>query len=121
TAKTSTIRARTLKPTDRLRCSAAVRSRESRLAMKTHQQPTSKGPARSRLALAGLLAVAGAVSGCSLQREYQCRQWQREGLVVSTLSACMECVDQFGSNPESVQGCAVGMDAASLIERHSER
>ncbi len=61
--------------------------------------------------------VACGVTGCSLLSESgrQCRMWQSSGTVVSTLDSCVKCVDQLGANPDAVRGCAVGLDAASLI------
>lgn len=56
-------------------------------------------------------------SGCVLTSHYHCRKWQNQGLMVSTLDSCKRCVDQFGSgNFDLIRGCAVGMDAATLLE-----
>jgi hypothetical protein len=46
-----------------------------------------------------------------------CRQWQHEGKVFSTIDSCKQCVYQLGDGrPEVVNGCALGIDAANLIE-----
>ncbi len=67
--------------------------------------------------LLAAIATCGAVQGCSLLSSSgrQCRMWQSNGTVVSTLDSCVKCVDQLGENPDAVRGCAVGLDAASLI------
>lgn len=61
--------------------------------------------------------VVATLSGCSLMSSSgrQCRYWQSNATVVSTLDSCMKCVDQLGENPDAVRGCAVGLDAAALI------
>ena len=63
------------------------------------------------------LVVIFAFAGCSLMSSSgrQCRYWQSNATVVSTLDSCMKCVDQLGENPDAVRGCAVGLDAAALI------
>ena len=64
-----------------------------------------------------LLWLVIVLSGCSISvAEGRCRAWQREGLVVSSIDACMQCYDKFGSDdPKIIQGCAIGLDAASIF------
>lgn len=64
---------------------------------------------------AGLCALLVFAAGCSISAESTCRDWQKSGAMVSTLSACTRCYDQFGENLDAVRGCAVGVDAATLI------
>ena len=63
------------------------------------------------------LALLIGAGGCSLMSASgrQCRMWQSSGTVISTLDSCVQCVDQLGTNPDAVRGCAVGLDAAALI------
>lgn len=61
------------------------------------------------------LLVVISVSGCSLASSVQCKKWRREGLLFSTLESCQKCIDAVGSNVDAVRGCAMGMDAATLI------
>ena len=58
------------------------------------------------------------LSGCAfLNAESKCEQWKSEGLMYSTIDACSKCVRSLGStNYEAVSGCAVGMDAATLLD-----
>ena len=63
----------------------------------------------------GLGLVLGGITGCSISAESTCRDWQRSGAMMSTLSSCTRCYDQFGENLDAVRGCAVGVDAATLI------
>lgn len=64
-----------------------------------------------------VLVVLSAITvcGCSLAAESQCRSWQRDGQLHSTLAACERCYGQFGENLDAVRGCAIGVDAATLI------
>lgn len=56
-------------------------------------------------------------SGCTITAQYRCREWQNEGVIQSTLGSCTQCVEQFGSGSlEMIQGCAVGLDAANLLQ-----
>lgn len=64
----------------------------------------------------GLLSILF-LSSCSVGYELRCRQFQNDGLVQGTIGSCVQCVQQFGSgNPEMINGCALGLDAASLVK-----
>ena len=55
-------------------------------------------------------------NACSLGYQAQCRLLQNNGQVQATLESCAECMAQFGSgNPEMINGCALGLDAAKLM------
>ena len=57
------------------------------------------------------------LSACTITAQYRCREWQNEGKIQSTLGSCTQCVEQFGSGSvEMIQGCAVGLDAANLLQ-----
>lgn len=64
-----------------------------------------------------LLALAATACSSLSPAGMQCRSWQARGLIFSTLDSCIKCVENLGSaTPESVQGCAVGLDAGALID-----
>ena len=68
--------------------------------------------------LALLICFATTVSACVAisPAARQCRAWQNEGRVVSSLDSCVKCVNNLGTpNPDTIQGCAIGMDAAGLL------
>jgi len=66
-----------------------------------------------RITFAILMITLG---GCSLTNELRCRSLQERGEVQGTIQSCMQCVQQFGAgNPEMVNGCALGLDAAALM------
>lgn len=65
------------------------------------------------------IVIAIVVSSCvALTPEYRiCREWQREGKVIGTISSCTKCVNHLGDgNADAVNGCTIGMDASRLAE-----
>jgi hypothetical protein len=67
-----------------------------------------------------LLGVLAALSGCTstpLGARFTCLQLKAQGQMFSTLESCQRCVEAHGAaNLDQLQGCALGMDASSLIE-----
>ena len=76
---------------------------------------TLVGSPHSKIAL--LVFLATVMPGCSAA-SIQCREWRSQGLMYSTIDSCAQCYEQFGK-PERdvVAGCAVGLDAAKLINQ----
>ena len=70
-------------------------------------------------AIVCLLALLAA-SGCSVA-EHQCKQWRMDGLMYSSIESCTSCYQQYPMPQlEIVAGCALGLDAAQLIQSQSE-
>lgn len=68
----------------------------------------------TRFLIASLIAAG--VCGCSAASR-ECMNWQRQGLIVSSLEACEQCVETLGSgNRDAIQGCAIGFDASRLMQ-----
>jgi hypothetical protein len=64
-----------------------------------------------------LVATLAVTSGCSAAKN-QCKEWRDQGLIYSTLESCSACYEQYGSpQPDVVAGCALGLDAAQLIQQ----
>lgn len=64
-----------------------------------------------------LLAPLLLLTGCAFSEWQQCRRWQLTGTVISSVDSCMQCVKQFGpESPDTVRGCAVGLDAVRVID-----
>lgn len=70
-----------------------------------------------RVSLIFCLSAVICLSGCIAisPAARQCRAWQSEGQMYSTLDACKKCVEQLGENIDAVRGCAVGVDAATVM------
>ncbi len=66
------------------------------------------------------LSFALTLSGCSqsvLGARFTCLQWKTQGQMFSTLESCQKCVQSQGAESlEQIQGCALGMDAMTLID-----
>ena len=69
-----------------------------------------------------VLALVGSFSaaGCSVA-EHQCKEWRMDGLMYSSIESCTACYQQYPMPQlEIVAGCALGLDAAQLIQTQSE-
>ena len=67
--------------------------------------------------LISLILCLVACSTTALGARFTCLQWKTQGLMFSTLDSCQKCVEAHGAaNLDQIQGCALGLDASSLIE-----
>jgi hypothetical protein len=65
------------------------------------------------------ILFSAALSSCTslTPAGLKCREWQAQGIIFSTLDACVKCVENMGAaTPEAVQGCAVGLEAGALMD-----
>lgn len=68
-----------------------------------------------RLLLILLFLASG---GCSSTADGYCRSLQNSGQMYATIDSCKKCVRQLGrAEPALIQGCAMGMDAGSLLSQ----
>lgn len=68
------------------------------------------------LKIVSFLVIAATFSGCSFTpKRMQCASWRDQGLIYSTVESCEKCIDAVGRNVDAVRGCAMGMDAATLM------
>ena len=71
---------------------------------------------QKRLYALVLCLISMFCASCSVASR-ECMDWQRQGLIVSSLEACEECVKTLGSgNRDAIQGCAIGFDASRLMQ-----
>lgn len=46
---------------------------------------------------------------------YQCKEWKREGDFFATDESCTKCIDSLGPNKDAVRGCAMALDATTMM------
>lgn len=62
------------------------------------------------------VVIAFGTTACSSpSSRLQCHSWRTDGDFFVTTNSCIQCVQQLGPNKDAVRGCAMGLDAASLL------
>ena len=68
-----------------------------------------------KILLFSLIVVA---SGCSVAVDEQCKQWQSQGEMFSSMQNCISCGDALGvEDLNAVRACAFKKDADSILSR----
>jgi hypothetical protein len=62
--------------------------------------------------------LIGLLTGCSVAVDEQCKQWQSQGEMFSSMQNCVSCGDALGiEDLNAVRACAFKKDADSIRNR----
>jgi hypothetical protein len=57
------------------------------------------------------------LTGCSVAVDDQCKQWQAQGEIFSTMDNCVKCGNALGvEDLSAVRACAFKRDAAAILK-----
>jgi len=65
-----------------------------------------------------LVSLSALLAGCSVSVDEQCRTWQTQGEIFSSMQNCVACGNSLGiEDLHAVRACTFKRDADSILKR----